>query len=186
MSDQEIRALERQVQADPVDTETQVRLFTARRRAGVPIESYFRLRNIQNGKYFQYWDSYGHNIRETIASRQVGAHEHPQSVGFFKSREAALKEVKALHKRGAELSTYQLVEFQTMTLEIAGPIVSTMMDQIEVELLHAKKELQLKKLQKLEVEEQELLKQRTLVEKAKLQKLEAKEASLQKKVEGTK
>jgi len=164
MSDQEIRALERQVQSDPADTDAKVKLFTARRRAGVPIETYFRLRNIQNKKYFQYWDSYGRSIRETTI-------EEPRSAGFFRTREAALKEVKALHKRGAELSNYQLVEFQTMTLEIVGPVLSTMMDQIEVELLHAKKELQLKKLQKLEVEEQELLKQRTLVEKSQASKI---------------
>jgi hypothetical protein len=184
MSDQEIRALERQVQTDPADANAQIKLFTARRRAGVPVESYYRLLNIKTGKYYQYWARYydgnangGRTVDTNITDPRINAN------GFFKTREMALREVKTLHRHGVELANYQLVEFQTMTLEIVGPILSTILDQIEVELLHAKKEQQLRKLQKLETEEQELLKKKTLQEKAKLQKLEAKEADLREKLE---
>lgn len=174
MSDQEIRALERQAQTDPGDADAQIKLFTARRRAGVPIESTFRIRNIKTGKYFQYWSNYD-GIKQ-LHDVTTGAEE-------FKSRETALKHIHSLSKKGVNWDDYQLVECQTMRLEIAGPPLSTLMDQIEVELLHAKKEQQLRKLQKLETEEQELLKKKTLQEKAKLQKLEAKEADLREKLE---
>lgn len=188
MSDQEIRALERQTQADPADSDAQIKLFTARRRAGIPVESYFRLRNTQNGKFYQYWDRYSgmDDISPGRVHETTNIDTRINAAGFFKDRLSALKEVAILLKRGADLTNYQLVEFQTMTMEIAGPSLASIQDEIEVELLQAKKEQQLKKLRKLETEEQELLKQRTLAEKAKLEKLEAKETSLQKKLKGKK
>jgi len=178
MSDQEIRALERQVQSDPANHDAQIKLFTARRRAGAPVESSYRIRNIQTGKYFQYWNNYD-GLKQLHDSTISGAEE-------YKTREEALKVIHSHAKKGADWSNYQLVEYQTMRLEIAGASLSTILDQIEVELLQAKKELQLKKLRKLEIEEQELLKQKTLAEKVKLEKLEAQEASLQKKLKGKK
>jgi len=196
MSDQEIRALERQAQADPADTDAQVKLFAARRRTGVTCESTFQIRNIKSGKYIQSWyQGHAEIMKANRSEKNLVLREATLSFvsatgqGRYSTREAILKDIKRLQKAGLDLASYQIVELQTMTLETPGPTLIDIVDQIDVELLQARKEAQLKKLQKIEVEEKALLQERMLTEQAKLKKLEAavekKEASLKKKLKGS-
>lgn len=180
MSDEELRALERQYQTTP-DEETGTRLFNARRRAGFEVDTIFALRNSKNGRYFQSWFPYGARQPSEVANIK----ELTPQYGLFKNREDLFKEVKRLQRGKVNISNYQIVEVQTMRLETAGPSVSDMTDQIELELLQAKKESQLKKLKKLEVEEQALLEIKKKQEKEKLAKLQKEEEKLQKKLSKT-
>lgn len=177
MSDQELRALERQVLADPSDEGSQIRLFNARKRTGVPFQSYFRLRNLTTGKYYKTYQSWTKTVEESALESILEGHRAYDS-SFFSTRDHAIKEIHRLVKAKVDLSNYQLVEYQSMTLEISGPPLSTMTEQIEVEMLQAKKEAQLKKLKKIEIEEQALLEARKANELAKLKKLEEKEQAL--------
>ena len=175
MSDEELRALERQYAATP-DEETAVKLFNARRRSGFIVETVYVLQNSKNKRYYQSWYRYSEQPREINSITDLSA-----TAGLFKTRLAALKEVKRLRK-SINIDHYQLVEIQTMRLETAGPLIKDMIDQLEMELLQAEKETQLEKLKKIETEEQALLELKKKQEKEKLAKIQAKEEALQKKL----
>lgn len=173
MSDQEIRALERQLAQNPADADVAARLVNARRRSGIQTNGHYVIQNSKNGKYYHDWYP-GGQIREVKAYADLSPYG-----GIFKTREAAFNLMRRL-QREANIDHYRLVEVQT--LELPGPLFGEIKDQMEMELLQAKKEAQLAKLQALETKEQALLEKKKLAQHEKLKKLEAAEAKLQKRL----
>jgi hypothetical protein len=177
MSDHEIRSLERQLAQNPSDPEVAARLFNARRRAGIAIETHYGLQNSSSGKYLLYWYPGNARIEET---KNLGPGNGYKNI--FKTREAAYNEVRRIQRGGFNIDHYRIVEIQTLTLETPGPLIGEIGDQIEMELLQAKKEAQISKLKELETKEQELLEKKKRAQQEKLKKIEAAEAKLQKKI----
>ncbi|MCI0560899.1 MAG: hypothetical protein MN733_20635 [Nitrososphaera sp.] len=113
MSDQDIREIERQLQADPTSIELAAKFASMKRRAGAVITSVFKIRG-PNGKFYagqkyQYFNNHGGRaIRWSTIKGTVFTSP--------KKLEAAIQFMSATK---VDLSKVQILELQTITVSEA-------------------------------------------------------------------
>lgn len=155
MSDEELRNLEREVQANPEDPDLQLKFFNARARAsGQNFVVYWKIREKKTGLFCSGRLTADPYRRDESLFTPAGKAWTDKNTMYTFLRKGVQKKERGL---GERLKRSEIVEYQTLTLESVLTNMDDELNSLELEILRAEKDANLKRVKELEAKEKKLL-----------------------------